>query len=70
MTKKKTDNTNPNFEKSLNKLDDIVKKLETLDLSLEDSLEYFKKGVNLTKECEKHLTEAEQEVNILTKSEE
>ena len=39
------------FEKSLTELEEILKKLETSDTSLEDGIKLFEKGVVLTKEC-------------------
>jgi len=40
-----------NFEKSLKELEEILKKLETSDISLEEGIKLFEKGVVLTKEC-------------------
>lgn len=56
---------NNQFEKSLAELDKIVEKMETGELSLEDSLAAFEKGIKLTRECQKALTDAEQKVNQL-----
>ena len=53
------------FEKSLAELEEIVAKMETGDLSLEESLSAFEKGIKLTKECQKALDSAEQKVNKL-----
>ena len=39
--------------------------MEAGNLSLEDSLKYFERGVALTRSCQKALTEAEQKVQIL-----
>ena len=55
MTKKDT----VNFESSLNKLEQIVTKLEDGDISLEDSVKSFEEGIGLVKECQKQLSEAE-----------
>jgi len=57
------------FEKSLAELDEIVEKMEAGDLSLEESLSAFEKGIKLTKECQKALTSAEQKVNKLIEKE-
>lgn len=54
------------FEKSLKNLEDITHKLESTSLSLEDSLKFFEKGITLAKECEQHLKNAEQQVEILS----
>ena len=55
------------FEDALKQLEEIVKDLETGDLSLEDSLKNFEKGMSLIKFCSEKLEEAEQKVNILVK---
>jgi len=62
MKRKKND---PDFEKSLDELEKIVSELEQGDLSLEESLKYFEKGIALTRTCQKALKEAEQKVQIL-----
>ncbi len=54
-----------NFEKSLAELESLVEKMEEGDLSLEESLKCFERGIELTKNCQKALTEAEQKVQIL-----
>ena len=53
------------FEKSLGELESIVEKMEKGDLTLEESLQHFEKGVALTRACQKALEEAEQKVKIL-----
>lgn len=53
------------FEKKLNRLEEIVGKMETGDLSLDESLKLFEEGISLSKECNKSLAEAEQRVQIL-----
>lgn len=47
------------FEENLKKLEDIVSKLEKGEGSLEDSIKMFEDGINLTKELEKTLDNAE-----------
>ena len=54
------------FETQLEALEMIVQGLETGDLTLEESLSQFEKGVVLTKECQSILNTAEQKVSILT----
>ena len=56
-----------NFEKSLETLENIVETLEQGELSLEDSLQAFEKGIQLTRECQKSLNNAEQRVSKLVK---
>lgn len=59
----------PDFEKSLAELERLVVKLESGELSLDQSLEYFKRGVELTRHCQSVLDEAQQTVELLTQSE-
>lgn len=54
-----------NFEKTLAELEQLVEKMEKGDLSLEESLKYFERGILLTKACQQALSEAEQKVSIL-----
>jgi len=58
------------FEEALEELEGIVKKLEQGGLPLEESLEVFEKGMNLSKFCFKKLNEAQRKIEILTKNEE
>jgi exodeoxyribonuclease VII small subunit len=53
------------FERSLAELEAIVDKLEEGDLSLDDSLRHFERGVQLTRVCQSALKQAEQKVEIL-----
>jgi len=57
------------FEDALQELEAIVKRLESGDLSLEESLKAFEDGVNLSKYCFQKLEEAEKRVSILMKDE-
>lgn len=56
------------FEKSLDELEKLVSQMEEGDLSLEDSLKHFERGIALTRACHKALAEAEQKVQILMKN--
>ena len=56
----------PDFEQSLMELEALVDALETGDLSLEESLASFEKGIMLTRSCQAALNDAEQTVKILT----
>lgn len=56
----------PDFEQSLAELEALVDALEAGDLSLEQSLTSFEKGIALTRTCQAALNEAEQTVKILT----
>jgi exodeoxyribonuclease VII small subunit len=53
------------FEASLTTLDGLVNKLEGGELSLEESLSAFEEGINLTRQCQQHLSSAEQKVSML-----
>lgn len=53
------------FEKKLNRLEEIVEKMESGDLALEASLKLFEEGIRLSRECNVQLTDAEQKVKIL-----
>lgn len=55
------------FEKSLNDLEMAVEKLESGDLSLEESLECFEAGIRSAKLCQNHLKEVEAKVQLLLK---
>lgn len=54
------------FEKKLNRLEEIVKKMESGDLKLDESLKLFEEGVGLTRKCQDELEQAEQKVKQLT----
>jgi exodeoxyribonuclease VII small subunit len=56
----------PDFEKALSELENLVSKLESGDLSLDQSLDYFKRGVELTRHCQAILDQAQQTVELLT----
>lgn len=53
------------FEQSLNELETLVRELEKGELSLEQSLGAFERGVALTRSCQQALKEAEQRVEQL-----
>ena len=53
------------FEEQIGELEEIVKKLERGDVSLDESLALFEQGVKLTKGCQKILDAAEKKVKIL-----
>jgi exodeoxyribonuclease VII small subunit len=55
------------FETSLNRLEEIVQKLEEGELPLEESLKAFEEGMTLVKACEKRLNEAQKKVEVLMK---
>ncbi len=56
------------LEDFLGELEKVVDGLESGDLSLEDSLGHFEKGVLLYKRCKKILAKAESRISVLTDS--
>jgi exodeoxyribonuclease VII small subunit len=54
------------FELSFSELESIVTQLEKGDLTLEDSLKQFEKGIHLAQQCQTLLTQAEQKIEQLT----
>ena len=68
VSQKKTDAPKkPDFESSLTRLEEIVGKLESANLSLDDAMKLFEEGVQLSRDCQKHLEQAEGKVEILLK---
>ena len=59
MAEKKT------FESSVAELEKIVARLEGGDVTLDESLTLFERGIKLSKSCQKMLDEAEKKVSIL-----
>ena len=55
------------FEAGLHDLEDLVEKLETGDLSLEEALGAFEEGVGLVQHLGEKLTEVEKRVEVLTR---
>lgn len=53
------------FEKSMTELEEIVAQLEKGELSLEDSLKQFEKGITLARRCQDVLNHAEQKIEML-----
>lgn len=53
------------FEKKLNRLEEIVQKMEKGEMALEESLKLFEEGVKLSRECHVRLSEAEETVKKL-----
>ena len=63
MTESST--TPPDFERALAELEATVDKLEHGELSLEEALAQFERGVALARECQASLKQAEQKVEVL-----
>ena len=56
-----------NFEKSINRLEELVGKMESGESSLEQNLEWFEEGMDLIKTCQTHLADADKRVQELIK---
>ncbi|MBT5718730.1 exodeoxyribonuclease VII small subunit [Gammaproteobacteria bacterium] len=63
MTKKKQ--ATFDFEQALENLEELVSSMEDGELTLEESLQAFEKGIKLTRECQSALKNAEQKVQLL-----
>lgn len=62
-------NSGTSFERAIAELEEIVGKLEKGELTLDDSIECFQRGVELTKYCSKRLDEAERSITMLIEGE-
>lgn len=56
---------NQNFEESMKRLEKIAEELESGDLTLDDSFERFKEGMDLSAFCSKKLDEIEKKITVL-----
>ncbi len=57
------------FEEALEKLEEIVRKMEAGEMTLEESLKSFEEGIRLSRFCAKKLDEADRRVDILLRQE-
>ena len=60
---------NTDFEKSLKELEQIVEELQNGDISLDESIKLFERGMELTNLCRKTLETARQKITTLTEEE-
>ena len=58
-----------NFELNLKKLEELVKKLDSDELTLDESIALFEEGMKLSKKCSDKLESAERQINILLQDE-
>lgn len=65
MPAKKT--PTPDFETALKELEQIVENMENDQLTLDESLKQFERGVELSRICQNSLKNAEQKVEQLVK---
>jgi len=68
MAKKSPNETSPvaHFEQSLEELEQLVEKMETGEMSLEQSLSAYARGVGLYRQCQQALEQAELRVRLLS----
>lgn len=57
------------FEESIKELEQLVKDLEGTELTLDESIEKFEKGMKLSKHCSKLLESAEKKITLLIEKE-
>jgi exodeoxyribonuclease VII small subunit len=57
------------FEKSIKELEEIAKSLENEQITLDESIALFEKGVALSKDCSEYLENAKQKIITLTEKE-
>ena len=71
MAKKNSENDTEevkiDFESALEELESLVSKMESGELSLDDSLKAFERGIELTRTCQSTLEAAELKIQMLTK---
>ncbi|MEE2705097.1 MAG: exodeoxyribonuclease VII small subunit [Pseudomonadota bacterium] len=65
-TKDQSEFSKLSFEEALEKLEEIVKDLESGNVSLDDSVKYYEEGSKLMKFCEKKLTDARMKVEKIS----
>ncbi|KIL48613.1 exodeoxyribonuclease VII small subunit [Jeotgalibacillus alimentarius] len=53
------------FEEAMEQLENIVNKLEEGDVPLEQAIDYYKKGVELSKMCHDKLQSAEKQIAVM-----
>lgn len=58
----------PQFEKSLAQLETIVQQMDSGELTLEQSLQSFEKGIKLIRQCQASLSDAQERVQELIES--
>lgn len=59
---------NKSFEKSIERLEEIVDKMESGDLALEEAMNCYEEGIKLSRFCYTKLSEAEKKIEKLVKS--
>ncbi len=59
----------PDFEAAIKELEQLVARMESGQLSLEESMQTFERGTALSQQCQQALDAAEQRIRILTEKE-
>ena len=59
----------PNFEDSLQQLNEAVRRLESGDLALEEALQAFEEGIRHSRDCHQLLQSAEERIEMILKNE-
>ena len=67
MPAKQRKDKDKDFEKALEDLEELVETLEKGELSLDETLKQFERGIKLTRTCQSALKNAEQKVELLIK---
>ncbi|MCD6380203.1 exodeoxyribonuclease VII small subunit [bacterium] len=57
-----------NFEDSMERLENIVRKLEDESIPLEDSIRLYEEGIKIGKKCKNILNQADQRIKQLSKT--
>jgi exodeoxyribonuclease VII small subunit len=57
------------FEEAFEQLEEIVENMEKGNMTLEDSLNNYQKGIELIKFCSKKIEDTERKITIITKNE-
>ncbi|MAQ73580.1 MAG: exodeoxyribonuclease VII small subunit [Gammaproteobacteria bacterium] len=63
---KKSKNPLSTFENDLQKMQTILEDIESNELNLEETIEKYKLGIELSKRCQKALEEAQQKIKIVS----
>lgn len=56
------------FEATLERLQELVRSLESGDCTLEDSIKKFEEGMALARSCQERLTQAEEKIEVLLRA--
>ncbi|MEO8950597.1 MAG: exodeoxyribonuclease VII small subunit [Chthoniobacterales bacterium] len=57
-----------NFEQAMSRLEEIVEKMESGDLALEDLIVRYEEGMKLVKTCQERLASAEERIEMITRN--